>query len=1013
MIRLRITPDGQPAYLATFPGDAITIGADPSCDLTLAGPGISRQHLRLRRVDGVIHADDCGSSNGTYVARQRLRGPTPLAAGDEARIPGFRFSLVEEPGHAEQIAPPPPKFDARPIAARVAPSARSWRERPDRAHLLSGASLAEARRWRLLAERADPPVSAEEDALILASEGQRVRLRHARRVAAVAVTAAALVGVWSGRSVLAGGLAARSLDLRAIVACSARVAVASEERRCEREASRVAAEIDAQTLTGVRALGEAREALSCARGGANVPPLEQAIRDLLAETKGLPLARTDSAIIDAAVDESGCTIAWATVDGAVHLLRRCLAAPSRQRFDGGAPVRVLVFDPAEARLIAVDAAANVRTWNLTEPTPLPRSVRLERPPEDLGALALDPHGRVLALADRSAPTVHLYDLAADDPRIPPEQLPGLTEPLTHLSFGEDGSSALIGASGGLVRAWRLRGAQPQGKPRLISRHSEAVRALTVASCSPASGAAESWVVSGSDDGRVLAQPLAERRKGFGASLPLALREPLAVGLTDDCQQLVAAHGRALYLWQRAAKEPDRAPRELQQARAIEHMRLLSGGRALTIGASDLTVWDLRGAGAPRRSPGDAHEVKALAVAADLALTGGDDGVIRLWDLTTGAGWGASHAIHAAMIDAFSVDRAGARVLAAGGERLVLWSLGASGDPSQPSALKGHEARITASAIAPDATWAASADQDQRLFLWPLDSVRPGDRSQPVITGAIVDRIAFTDDSAWLVASGRDGACAIDLRGEGPRECQDLPHAGEVIAAQIIPGTARVLLGAGSGALTIIDLVAWTSGSGPASLTLEKIAGGSWELAVSADGRRLAAAGDRVVTWEMVPGAEPRRSPWSAPQRPQQGRQSLAWSPAGELLAIAADDRRIHLSRGADGESVGILEAPSGVTALAFADAKTLLVGGPDGSLRRWLLPSPATGDETCAAPISSQGVDPVAIDLRGANAPIRGLTVAAGGDLAITGGDGRTLHIWPISAVRLRARLDGLDLGAW
>jgi len=1016
MIRLRIIPDDGPDYLATFAGDVVTVGADPASDLVLSGPGVSRQQLRLRRVGEALIAEDCGSRNGTYIARHRLRSPTPLAAGDEARIPGFRLSLVDEPGQPGSgvpiETPPERRIDARLIAAQVAPRARSWRERPDRTHLLDHAALAEARRWRLHAERAEPRINADEEALIIASEGQRARLRRARRVGAIAVAVAALTGVWGGRTVLAGGLAARALDLRAIVACSARAAAIAADQRCERDADRVAAEMDAHTLTGARAIVSAREALACARGGAHLPELERATRDLLADTKGLPLARADAAITAAAADESGCALAWATADGAVHLLRRCLAAPIRQRFDGAAPIRALSIDPAGSRLIVVDEAANVRTWSLTEPTPLPHLLRLERPPAAIGALALDPKGRVLALADGAAAAVHLYDLEAEGPRLTPEPLPGLTEPLTRLSFGEEGGTSLIGASGGDVRAWRLRGALPQGKARLISRHEEPVRALAVVRCGLASGSAEGWVVSGSDDGRILAQPLAERRKGFGASLPLGLRDPVAVGLTDDCQQLVAAQGRALYLWQRAAKEPERAPRELQQGRPIEHMRLLREARALTVAGSELIVWDLRAAAAPRRATGE-RGIKALAVAAELALTGDDDGAIRIWDLATGSGWGAAHATHPAAVDAFAVDRAGARVIAASGDHLLLWSLDASGDPIRSIALKGHEAAISAVAISADATWAASADQDQRVLLWPLDDARPGARSHPVLTGAIVDRLAFTEDSAWMVASGRSGACAIDLRGEGPRECQDLPHAGGVIAAQILPGAARVLLGAGSGALTMIDLQAWTSGSGPASVPLEKIPGGTWELAVSGDGSRLAAAGDNVVTWELLKGADPRRSPWSAPQRPQQGRQSLAWSPDGQLLALAADDRRIYLARGAEGELAHTIEAPGGVTALAFADAKTLLVGGPDGSLRRWRLPSSTIADTTCGVPSAPLVEAPVAVDLRGASAPIRGLAVAAGGELAITGGDDRTLHIWPLSTARLRARLDSLDLGAW
>lgn len=68
-------------------GDNI-IGRDPSCNIWLDDPDVSRRHARIR-IDSVQRTavlDDLDSTNGTQLGRSRVKGQTPLADGDLIRL---------------------------------------------------------------------------------------------------------------------------------------------------------------------------------------------------------------------------------------------------------------------------------------------------------------------------------------------------------------------------------------------------------------------------------------------------------------------------------------------------------------------------------------------------------------------------------------------------------------------------------------------------------------------------------------------------------------------------------------------------------------------------------------------------------------------------------------------------------------------------------------------------------------------------------------------------------------
>lgn len=80
-----------------IPPEGLVLGRGTAADVRVASNGVARKHVRIAWDDGVLVAEDLGSTNGTQVngvgcAKGRL------AAGDALTLAGcFDFEIVELP----------------------------------------------------------------------------------------------------------------------------------------------------------------------------------------------------------------------------------------------------------------------------------------------------------------------------------------------------------------------------------------------------------------------------------------------------------------------------------------------------------------------------------------------------------------------------------------------------------------------------------------------------------------------------------------------------------------------------------------------------------------------------------------------------------------------------------------------------------------------------------------------------------------------------------------------------
>lgn len=72
----------------------LTIGRAASCSVTLDDTFASQQHARVSTQAGQYVVEDLGSTNGTYLNRQRVAAPVAVSTGDRIQIGNTVLELV-------------------------------------------------------------------------------------------------------------------------------------------------------------------------------------------------------------------------------------------------------------------------------------------------------------------------------------------------------------------------------------------------------------------------------------------------------------------------------------------------------------------------------------------------------------------------------------------------------------------------------------------------------------------------------------------------------------------------------------------------------------------------------------------------------------------------------------------------------------------------------------------------------------------------------------------------------
>lgn len=75
--------------------DGATLGRGDAVDIRIEDPYASSSHARIVRQGDMLVLEDLGSTNGTYLNGEPLRGPQPLHPGDRIAIGENQFSYLQ------------------------------------------------------------------------------------------------------------------------------------------------------------------------------------------------------------------------------------------------------------------------------------------------------------------------------------------------------------------------------------------------------------------------------------------------------------------------------------------------------------------------------------------------------------------------------------------------------------------------------------------------------------------------------------------------------------------------------------------------------------------------------------------------------------------------------------------------------------------------------------------------------------------------------------------------------
>jgi WD40 repeat protein len=148
------------------------------------------------------------------------------------------------------------------------------------------------------------------------------------------------------------------------------------------------------------------------------------------------------------------------------------------------------------------------------------------------------------------------------------------------------------------------------------------------------------------------------------------------------------------------------------------------------------------------------------------------------------------------------------------------------------------------------------------------------------------------------------------------------------------------------------------------------------LVFSPDGNRLASAGDdrQIVTWKVATGQVVSRiagHPHTI--------YGIAYNPEGTQLAAVGFGDKVHLYDTRSGGLVRRLDGPgTDLRTVVFSpDGRQLATAGRNGQIRAWAMPQ-------CA----------IEFDVMAGSGRVRTLAYLPEGDKLVSAGDGRTISIW-------------------
>lgn len=1004
MIRISIAEAGKSPQLLTYNKPAITLGRAAQHDLCLTGKGVSSTHCRILREGDAYVIEDLGSTNGTYVNRQRVQGRLRIGPQDDVVLAVYRLRVLAD-GESGVSARPHPGSGAMPAAMgsgespmmgtpgmrHAAPT--DYVPAPSGAmHPSMPSSMPSSMPPSMPPSGPSMPPSGPvrpPSGLGFGASGPSMPPSATPSGVAVPPGSGAVPVVGSSRSVP-----------NASGPSPADMAWGREWEQIDKlsHAWLSSGKDGSQLLRGDK-LAHARKWLAQGRG--KQPPPKPLHRDFILAGARARALRGLGGVLTGALVLGGLGVGgWMLLQqkeqptdpgdevAATKLDLGGGTTPPEDRGDAEAAAALADLalgepDPVLATLLAAEAVVRLPR-DAAEPDAVPfavlRSMLRDLPGRPLRGhrgqverVALSPDGRWAITAGSRGDDVRLWDL--DQPGVlEPSSLNGHPRGLTGMEVSQDGRWLVTADADGLAMRWSLQDRDPAASNVRLEDHRAPISALDLS----ANGR---WLVTGDETGVVKVWDLEVTPLPVATTLLRGHEAKVtAVSINDDGTRVVSSG----------------------EDMTARNWRLTEGR-----GKNPVVVL---------------HEevvVTAVAVAPDdrWAVSGGSDAVVRLWSPTTRAptrNWSllVGHKGPVSRVEV-TADSSMA-VSVAGDSDLWIWDLQAKVPSASSVRLSGHAARIHQLALysPPPGTAAArrvptsafTVSEDGTARSWDLDKRKEGAPSR-VFAGhdGGVRSVAVSGDGQWAITGGADKVARVwdwqslpfaDAGGDegmprvGSASKVGRGHTGGVVAVAVDPFGRRMITGSADGTARVWDLHQPTRIE---ELPLKDVHTDRVRAVAVSTANEWAASGDnagRLVLWDIQQDSPPAQALMG--HSGEIG--AVAFTPDGKRLISVSTDRTARVwTMGTDPES--------DVVVLPHDDEVTQLAVSGEG---RWLL----TGTLTGAVLWDLKGsLDAPAQKLGGHEDDLRAVALGARGRWAATGSQDQKILLHDLNKGKLVAKL--------
>ncbi|MBO3753008.1 WD40 repeat domain-containing protein [Streptosporangiaceae bacterium NEAU-GS5] len=607
-----------------------------------------------------------------------------------------------------------------------------------------------------------------------------------------------------------------------------------------------------------------------------------------------------------------------------YALLGALARPSRARLAGHREdVYGVAISPDGSRIASGGRDNTVRLWNTATRSQIGKPLRGHDQPVSI--VVFSPSGKLLASGGTDG-TVHLWDAFSG-------------RALGKHDFGAQQVKAVGFVSNDLLAVGyrntiELRDPHTWHVRRTLRRATGNVIDLTVF---------EHRLAAACDDGSVALWNLDQHQdtpvhRQVGHSDAVA-----SVAFSTDGRLLVSGgQDGQLRLWDGRTGIP-RGPSPKALVPVVSQVAFAQESTILASAGSDgLRLWDASdGSAVYRPLGGRGQAVHAVAFGPHgMFVTGGADGMVRLWQIPTGTPAGLLDKLDAAV--QLAVSSPDGRIIAvAVAERVMLWDPAAQKLIGAP--LDGDEGLVNGLAFNHDGSLLAAAGADGVVVIWDLIRHRPTRLSYGHRAG--INSVQFSKDDRTLLAANLRTAWRWDVSSGRVLEPVYTHPESWINAVALSPDAKTLVMGGQEGALTI-----WDVRSGRRTHTIRTNSGAVLAIGFTADGSLLASGGQNglVQVWDTATWRQ-RRAPLTGHDDPV---TAVAFSPQEHILASGGSDGRIILSDADSGRSLGptLGRHTHTIRSLAFDQAGNMVSGSEDATVRRWYIGIPGKPyDEVCRA----------------------------------------------------------------